>query len=351
MQIVVSGMGVVSGGGYSVEQNFATILTGISPMTESEEFSIVDSQGLKLSPTCGAAVGVTDGQRRFLRHVRLARFACEQALEDAEIDRGRLDRTHLYLCLQEPQRPGMDDRPQQLLARYLAKDLGLGDLPRRTRTISIGHAGMYWSIKAAMGELASGACQIAIIGAVDTYLDRITLQWLFNEKRLKSPGRAGGFNPSEAAGFIVLERADSASGRGAVFNAELMSPATAIEANSMYADTPCTGEGLSLCIRETLAVLERNGKNVGQVVCDLNGERYRAGEWGYAIPRAMGAIQNPYDVVHPADCLGDAGAASAAINLCYAVMALREGRVAGNTVLLWGSSDDGERGSVLMQAA
>ncbi len=351
MSICVTGMGVVSPGGYSTEQNFTTIHAGISPMSESEEFSYKNSHGSRIPVVCGAAIGVTDGQRRYLRQLRLARFACQQCLEQAGLDAVALKRTAMYLCFQEQFRPGMDDRHEQFLAKHLARDLDLNDLADRTRTISIGHAGVFRAINEASQDIARGVCKIAIIGAVDTYLDDITLEWLFDLKRLKNPDQAGGFIPSEGAGFLVVESTASAQARGVSPLAKLFAPATAMEGNSFYHDDPCKGDGLTHCLRSTIAVEGDAVSRIGMVVCDLNGERYRAAEWGYALARAMGSVQSDYRLVHPADCIGDTGAAGGVINACYAASAIADGVVAGGTVLQWGSSDDGERGSVLLSTA
>jgi 3-oxoacyl-[acyl-carrier-protein] synthase-1 len=351
MSICITGMGVVSPGGYNTEQNYTTIHAGISPLSESEEFAYKNSDGFKIPVVCGAAIGITDGQRRYLRQLRLARFACQQSLDQAGLDVTALKRTSMYLCFQEQFRPGMDDRHEQLLAKHLARDLYLNDLAERTRTISIGHAGVFWAINAASQDIVRGVCNIAIIGAVDTYLDDITLEWLFDLKRLKNLDQPGGFIPSEGAGFLVVESAASAQARGVPALVKLSAPATAMEGNSFYHEDPCKGDGLTESLRSTIAQAGDSASSIGMVVCDLNGERYRATEWGFALARAMGGVKSDYRLIHPADCIGDTGAASGVINACYAASAIADGVVTGGTVLQWGSSDDGERGAMLLSVA
>lgn len=351
MNICIIGTGVVSPGGYSSEQNYTTIHAGISPMSESDEFSYSNSDGFRVPVVCGAAIGVTDGQRRYLRQLRLAQFAFQQCLEQAGLDKAALQRTSMYLCFQEKFRPGMDDRHEQVLMKHLVRDRDLGGLAERTRTFSLGHAGVFWAIEAASQDIAKGVCNTAIIGAVDTYLDDITLEWLFDLKRLKTPDRPGGFIPSEGAGFLVVESAASVQARGVSVLARLSASATAMESNSFYHEDPCKADGLTESLRSTLAQAGEAASSIGMVVCDLNGERYRAAEWGFALARAMGGVKSEYRLMHPADCIGDTGAASGVINACYAASAIADGVVAGGSVLQWGSSDDGERGSVLLSAA
>ena len=86
------------------------------------------------------------------------------------------------------------------------------------------------------------------------------------------------------------------------------------------------------------------------MVCDLNGERYRANEWGHALSRSFGASVPPELVWHPADCLGDCGAAAGVLNVIFGTLALARRSVPDGEVLVWGSSDDGERGAALLTA-
>jgi 3-oxoacyl-[acyl-carrier-protein] synthase-1 len=349
--IVITGIGAVSAGGPTVAETCATIRSGIAAIAQSEEFTVADPQGHKLPALCGAAIGITDGQRRFPRHLRMAAPACAEALNAAGLDPKLVARSGFYLCLQERDRPGMDNRPEQILLSKLGGVLGLADLEKRGKVYCAGHAGAFIALEQAVLDLAAGKYASAVIGAVDTYLDEITLEWLLDCKRLKTSTTDRGFLPGEGAAFIVIESARAATTRRKPAVAVLYGPATAVEANSIYDDTPCQGVGLSECIGKTLAQAPELGKKTGLIVCDLNGERYRSLEWGLAAPRALAGIALDPPLVHPTDSIGDTGAASAAINICYAATALARGFAGTADILIWGSSDDGERGSVYMTRA
>jgi 3-oxoacyl-[acyl-carrier-protein] synthase-1 len=152
--------------------------------------------------------------------------------------------------------------------------------------------------------------------------------------------------PGEAAAFLVLERHSAVQKRNAQALAKLVGIGYAIESNSIYDKSPCTGDGLTSAIRSALEGLD--GSTLTLVVCDLNGERYRATEWGLALPRSFGASAPPELLWHPADCLGDCGAAAGALNVVFGALALARRSVADGSVLVWGSSDDGERGAALL---
>ena len=348
--VVISSLGMVSPCGHNVDQSCATVRAGISRLSESSEFLIANQKGHRAPVLCGVVAGITNGQRRFLRHLRMAIPACKEALEKSAITQEGLTQSGLYLCLQEVDRPGMDNRPEQILAKRLARELNLGDLASRTQVFNMGHAGVFYALQMAIRDLVNGKYNYAIIGAVDTYLDEITLEWLQDMKRIKTDDNNKGFIPGEAAGFLVLERQETATRRGIKSLARLQAPSTATEPNSIYHDDPCQGQGLSTCIQNTFSVLEDGGRQTGLVVCDLNGERYRSLEWGLALPRSLSNVQVDIHVVHPADCMGDTGAASGIANICYTTMMINKNYTGLLNGLVWGSSDDGERGSVYLRA-
>jgi uncharacterized protein (TIGR02270 family) len=81
----------------------------------------------------------------------------------------------------------------------------------------------------------------------------------------------------------------------------------------------------------------------------MNGESYRAREWGFTELRVL---RNPHprlEVFHPADCLGDVGAASGTLLIGLAAMALSENPSRHN-FLVFASSESGERGAVILSA-
>jgi 3-oxoacyl-[acyl-carrier-protein] synthase-1 len=257
-----------------------------------------------------------------------------------------LNDTALYLVLAEPERPGMDQRVETDLVRKIARVLRLVDPSSHTTITKTGHAGVFDAVQAAAGAIVTGRCSRAIIGAVDGYLDELTLSWLYDTGRLKSEDNPKGFVPGEAAAFLVLERHSAVQKRNAQALAKLVGIGYAIESNSIYDKSPCTGDGLTSAIRSALEGLD--GSTLTLVVCDLNGERYRANEWGLALPRSFGASAPPELLWHPADCLGDCGAAAGALNVVFGALALARRSVADGSVLVWGSSDDGERGAALL---
>lgn len=346
--VVVSGVGVVCATGHSAPMAFTSVKAGVARIGQSPELFIRDEKQRRQVVHCAAVEGVTDGHRRFLRLYRLAVRAFAEAVGHAQLTERMLESTPIFVALAEKERPGLDNRAETDLLRRISQALGIDDLSPGTTVIPIGHAGTFQGLELAVRAIASGQSERAIVGGVDTYLDEWSLQWLFDKGRLKTEGSAKGFVPGEAAAFAVIERASAATRRQVGCYAHLASVDNAFEAHGIYAKEPCTGEGLTNAIRSALSAGEPLAE-VSLVLCDLNGERHRAHEWGLAMSRCFRGGAVPHGLWHPADGLGDTGAASGAVNLVLGTLAIARGN-ASPCALAWGASDDGERGAAVLSS-
>jgi 3-oxoacyl-[acyl-carrier-protein] synthase-1 len=75
----------------------------------------------------------------------------------------------------------------------------------------------------------------------------------------------------------------------------------------------------------------------------MNGEPYRADEFGFATVRAGGLFRDPAAFTAPADCWGDVGAASGPLFLSLADAAARKQYGPGPVLAAFTSSESGER--------
>jgi 3-oxoacyl-[acyl-carrier-protein] synthase-1 len=156
-----------------------------------------------------------------------------------------------------------------------------------------------------------------------------------------------GILPGEAAAFLVLEAAT----RGGT-PLGVLAGTGVTEEPTAGTDEPNQGRGLTAAIRAARSVAPL--PYVPLMICDLNGERYRALEWLLAYPRSLGDLPWRYDLPtcgefwHPADCLGDTGAASGALDCVWAVEALRKGYALTERVLVWGASEGRLRAAAIL---
>jgi len=86
------------------------------------------------------------------------------------------------------------------------------------------------------------------------------------------------------------------------------------------------------------------------VLCDQNGEAYRADEYGFSLTRTHRFFVDGSDFTAPADCWGDVGAASGPLFLMLAAAAAQKGYARGRWTLAWTSAEGGERSAALVHA-
>jgi 3-oxoacyl-[acyl-carrier-protein] synthase-1 len=239
---------------------------------------------------------------------------------------------------------GLDygDENEQLVAALSAT---LGIRAHAVGGASAGRAAGLLALDAAAQALLAGTVQLALVGAVDSQIRSEVLQRLESKEILRSGANPQGVIPGEAAAFLVLEGANGAARRGARPQAWLMSVASSKEP-TVGTDEPNRAAGLT----DVLSTARREGgfEKPPLAICDLNGDRYRAMEWGMSSIRALGNLHGDMDVWHPADCIGDTGAASGLLNVGWGVTALLKDYARAQRILVWGASDGRSRAAAVL---
>ncbi|MGH1344667.1 MAG: beta-ketoacyl synthase N-terminal-like domain-containing protein [Nannocystales bacterium] len=252
-------------GGASV----AAARAGISRLQEDP--LLVDRMG---KPVRGARDTLLDpGLRGPERLVALAREPLREIL-DTHQTFGLAP--HVLLAVPES-RPGFDQAAAATLLDGLRK---MEELRERNGTVTLverGHAGGLLAFSRARSMLGRDmpAC---IVGGVDSYFEPATLSWLSGSRQLAQSGQAGGFYPGEASAFMLVGGAGAMRQLRKTQCPRLVGLGSATEDRRIKTDLDCLGEGLGSAIREAT----KNCGPVDDVYCDVNGERYRSEEWGFA---------------------------------------------------------------------
>jgi 3-oxoacyl-[acyl-carrier-protein] synthase-1 len=197
----------------------------------------------------------------------------------------------------------------------------------------------------AIQALQGGAAGIAVVSAIDSYLHAPWLEDLLDARRLKCETTATGLIPGEAVAFAILERRAHAEARGARPLARIASVAVDRETVPLGPEHPIRAEGLSRAVKAALAPVG-GGAEIHRVIVDLNGERWRFIEWALAEGRCLHTLPRGWQTWHPADCLGDVGAAFGVVALGIAQRAFARGYAGGGGFLLAGAALAGERAAL-----
>ena len=344
--IVVTGLGMTTPLGLTAAQSCAAIRAGISAMADLDFQIETDTFDEAALMGCSVA-SLTSGYHGLGRWVRLATSALKDLITSAAITPIELSKTALFFALPPGSRAGVDPRLADLLGLRVTAALGVPS-PGAVRIYAAGHASGAHACRDALAALSSKSIERAILCGVDSLIESDTLRYYLSLHRLKTPDHPAGFIPGESAACVLLERTEDAHARRSAPLATIDAPHIAVEPILISSEDPSPATGLADAINGTLKQLPDAGAGVRLVVSDMNGETYRAKEFANATVRTLASIPGGWQVWHPADCIGDTGAAAFLVAVCIATRALAKGYARGNTALVLGSSDDGLRGSVAL---
>jgi 3-oxoacyl-[acyl-carrier-protein] synthase I len=195
--------------------------------------------------------------------------------------------------------------------------------------------------------IREGNTDACLAGGIESYIDRVTLEWLDWTGQFHSPNHSWGFIPGEAAGFCLLASERLVRDARLEVLGTVRGASTILEPKLRRDRAVCLGEGLTESFRRTLAALP-DGAKVDQVIGDLNGQPHRADEFGFTMTRLAGRFHDPGRFHTPAECWGDVGAASGPLFLALAALAGKKRYARGPHTLVWASAMVAERAAALI---
>jgi 3-oxoacyl-[acyl-carrier-protein] synthase-1 len=340
--VYVVGLGASTAVGRDALSSAAAVRAGISGFTQHPY--MIDTAGEPMRAAIAPWLDIAlSGTERF---ETLLLPAIDQALVPVPDRQTHTLRVALSLGLPSP-RPGLPSDLQDGLTRALRNEVR--QRFAAVATFPNGHAAGLLALDAAVTKLSQGEFDVCVVAAVDSYIQAETLEWLEEWDQLHGAGplnNAWGFIPGEGAGALLLMRHQVAERLSIAPLTRVLGVGTAFEPNRIKTETVCIGEGLTDAFRGALASLPE-GIRVTDVYCDMNGEPYRADEYGFTCLRTKEAFEAASDFVAPADCWGDVGAAGAPLHLMLAAIAGAKGYANGKVALVWASAEAGDRSAAL----
>lgn len=376
--IAITGLGLTTSIGLDVVASCASARAGVTRWTPLD-IEEPDLDTLESVPLKGHAVrGLTDGFEGIGRLLRLGNTALADLLDYAGLASAVPPRTGFFVCLPgdfhatqrlqtellsgpapdevaraslqehfEAQRQLQARLEGRLVSELLARN-GLSIHPSFRACFFGGPATFARAVELAAHRLRTRELDRCIVGGIDSFVSGAALKDAYELGLLRTEEQPSGFFPGEAAAFILLERADAARGRGARVEALLGPVAVAEEPFHRLSGVPPQGAALAhtaeACLREGQA-------RPGLVIVNLNGDDFRAQDFGGALVR-LGRERLPesFQQWYPPASFGELGAATGAASVCLAVRGFVRGYAGSSRsalVLLVG--DDEARASVLIE--
>ena len=338
IDLAVKACACVTHVGLSAPATCAAIRCGLNAFAETR---FMDTNGQWIT---AAEVPLSTPWRGRAKLTHMAAPAVKEALTG--IDPDTIQEIPLLLCLAEPDRPGRIPKQDELLIADIEQETGFRFNPSST-IIPKGRVSGVWAIEKASKLLSDSRCRYCLVVGVDTYLTSATLTAYAKEDRILTEDNSDGFIPGEAGCAVLLTRSVTTPDAPIV----IKGIGFGLETAHIRSEDPLRGDGMVLAVKNALSM---TGQNLGDFdfrICDVSGEQYYFKEAALTLARVLRARKETFDIWHPAECIGETGAAIVPAILAVASAAVSKKYAKGNGILCHFANDDGQRAALLLNAA
>ena len=333
--VFISCLSMMSPVGYTPQSTSAALRAGIS---QFNEIVYREKNGDNIIGAMVPAIPVEfRGQQRLSALFNLVL----QDFPPDFTDQMHYDRLPTILCVPERERPG--PRFKDIFANLVLKN-GKRFQTFQSEIIEGGAISVFQAIHRTRQMLEDPRIPACLILAIDSFIDGRVLAWLDQTQRLKTSIQTDGVIPGEAACLSIVSNRPITK-----TSINLLGLGLAHETATILNEKPFLGKGLASALRLALSEAGIGMHDVDFRLCDVAGESYAFEEIVLALTRVMRQVRKCQPLWHPADCLGDCGAAMGLIQLAWAEQAFARGYAPGNIAALHGSSAFGGRAAAIVK--
>jgi 3-oxoacyl-[acyl-carrier-protein] synthase I len=334
--VVVVGMGLQTAIGVNLPANIVAVHAGLNVFRLSDYLlSYRTGEHLKISQLQTLSKELSAFERMKAMAVASATEALQEVLEAT----GGVALEICLLLSAPPSRPGFPEDGGAKLFQELTAVLPVRVRRNGSGVGALGHDGGLAAVDQAVRMIRAGLADFCLVGGADCYLTVDTLQWLETQDRLKVKEQPNGFIPGEGAGFVLLASAERAAQLRLTAPIQILATGRGREERLWFSDLPNLGMGLTQAFHAIYNSGFAPPQQVRTTYCDLNGEAWRADEWGYAYVRTGERHASPVGLRHPASNWGDLGAATGPALIALASADLVQHPDPNDIFLAWTASD------------
>ncbi|MCP4408417.1 MAG: hypothetical protein GY807_11765 [Gammaproteobacteria bacterium] len=334
LPLAITGTGMVTGVGLNAPASCAAIRCAIDNFQETR---FMDSGGEWMM---GCEISLEQPWRGKTKLIKLAAAAIGECLRNDQ----RIDpqATPLMLCLAEQTRSGRVLQDDNQFFLDLQNELKLEFHPK-SRIIAMGHVSMAVALRHARDLFAQQRVKHVLIAATDSFLIGPTLAAYEEKERLLSSNNSNGFIPGEAGAAIVVEP---------VYRNEqpqliCLGLGFGLEKAHVDSEQPLRADGLVAAIKESLADAGCDMGDLDFRITDISGEQYHFKEASLALSRILRKRKQEFDLWHPADSIGEVGAAMGPAMIAILKAANEKHYSKGDRMLAHLGNDDGKRSAMV----
>jgi 3-oxoacyl-[acyl-carrier-protein] synthase-1 len=325
--IAILASGMVTGVGLDAPSSCAAIRCAIDNFSETR---FMDKGGEWI---IGSQVPLEQPWRGLPKLVHMAVPAIRECL--AHTRDVRPERIPLLLCVAEKERPGRLDGLDEFVFPEVQAELGVRFHPR-SGVIARGRVSGGLAMLHARELIDSVRVPFCIIAGVDSYLVAPTLAAYEEKHRLLTSQDSNGFIPGEAGAAVLV-------GPPSAGDLVCLGIGTGSEKATVESEEPLRADGMVQAFKAALDDAGGTMADVDYRVTDCNGEQYWFKEAALAVTRTLRVRKEEFEIWHPADCVGEIGAAIGPCALGVALAATRKDYAPGWRPLCHFSADNDER--------
>jgi len=333
VSILASGM--VTGVGLNAPASCAAIRCGITNFAETR---FIDKGGEWI---IGCSVPLAEPWRGRAKLLRLVVPVIQECLASVRIT--AVKEVPLLLCLAEGTRPGRLDGLDSSMIGEVEAALGVRFHPR-SGTVEQGKVGGLGAMKEARRLFAEEGISLCLIAGVDSFLVASTLAAYEEKNRLQTSKNSDGFIPGEAGAAVLVSHGSKPN----ILTLSCLGIGFGQERATVESGDPLKADGLVTAIRGALSDAGRTMGDMDYRITDLSGEQYGFKEASLALSRTLRTRKERFDLWHPADCIGEVGAAIVPCMLGVLHAATRKDYVPGKNALCHVANDAGERACMIV---
>ena len=335
IDLAVEACGNVTHVGLNTRATCAAIRCGL---TDYSETRFLDSNGEWI---IGAEVKIDAPWRGRAKLSNMGAMAIQETI--SSIPEDEIKAIPILLCLAEPIRLGRIPDQDKRVLEEIQKITKLQFHPQ-SAVIAAGHVSGVLAVERANLLISSGKCHSCLIVGVDTFLNSETLSAYDKGDRILTESNSDGFVPGEAGAAVFLVPSKYATKASVVIKGYGFGKEKAY----FRSEKPLKADGLTQAIKEALKMAGHKLGNLDYRICDVSGEQYYFKEASLALGRVLRKQKEEFDIWHPAECIGEAGAAIVPMVLAVASAAIAKGYSPGDGILCHFSNDDEQRGALVL---
>jgi 3-oxoacyl-[acyl-carrier-protein] synthase-1 len=269
--------------------------------------------------------------------------AIQECLAQADNMRGEM--IPLLLCVAEEERPGRLPGLDNQLFHDVQSELGVR-FHSRSHTIARGRVAGALALAEARRLIYEERIRFCVIAGVDTFLISSTLAAFEAKNRLLTSKNPNGFIAGEAGAAVLVGR----PGQNVRDEIVCLGIGLGREDATVDSEEPLRADGLVQAFKTAFADAGLTMDDLDFRLTDSNGEQYGFKEAALAMTRLLRARKERFEIWHPADCIGETGAAIGPCVLGVALAAARKRYAPGPGALCHFGADDGERLALVLAA-